>query len=247
MFFALAWGGPLWLAAELVAVKQPQAVLPAIPAVALLAAAAIDAGAARIGGRVSWFYSLGPALWPPLVAVVVPLVFVRFEDRFSWAVVVPLLVAALLGPLAWLWLRRGRVVASVLLSVATVAFIYLGFFGAFVPGLSGLRIGERIAAIAGTASSCGRPIFAAAGYPEESVVFALGPETRLVDAWSAADFLNSSGCRMAAVDIAQIAAFRQRAEDLGLIVVDRGRLRGVDLRKMRVVDIHLFIAGGPSK
>jgi hypothetical protein len=133
------------------------------------------------------------------------------------------------------------------LSVATVAFIYLGFFGAFVPGLSGLRIGERVAAMANDAASCGRPIFAAAGYPEESLVFALGSETRLVDAWSAADFLNSSGCRIAVVDIAQIAAFRQRAEDLGLTVVDHGRVRGVDLRKMRVIDIHIFMAGGPSK
>jgi hypothetical protein len=74
----------------------------------------------------------------------------------------------------------------------------------------------------------------------------LGPDTRLVDAWSAADFLNSAGCRIAAVDTSQISAFRQRAEDLGLAIVDRGRVGGFDLRKMRVVDIHLFVAGGAA-
>ncbi len=39
VFFALAWGGPLWLVAELINGKEPQWVLPAIPAVAMLAAA----------------------------------------------------------------------------------------------------------------------------------------------------------------------------------------------------------------
>jgi hypothetical protein len=73
---------------------------------------------------------------------------------------------------------------------------------------------------------------------------ALGPDTRLVDAWSAADFLNTAGCRVAAVDSSQISAFRQRSDDLGLAVVDRGSVRGFDLRKMRDANIHLFTAGG---
>ena len=82
MFFALAWGGPLWLVAELINVKEPQWVMPAIPAAAMLAGAAIEAGKAKIGGRISWFYSLGPLLWPPLVALIVPGIFFAIEGRF---------------------------------------------------------------------------------------------------------------------------------------------------------------------
>ncbi|HVY20075.1 MAG TPA: glycosyltransferase family 39 protein [Bauldia sp.] len=244
VFFALAWGGPLWLAAELVDVKEPQWVLPAIPAVVLLAAAAIDAGKAKIGGRISWFYSLGPLLWPPLVALIVPAIFLAIEDRFPWFAAAAFAVAAILGPVTWFWLHRGLLVAAALMSVATVFFIYLGFFGSFVPGLSGLRIGEQVAALARGAQPCTPQTFAAAGYPEESLVYTLGPDTRLVDAWSAADFLNTAGCRIAIVDVSQISAFRQRAEDLGLALVDRGHVSGFDLRKMRVVDVHLFVAGG---
>jgi 4-amino-4-deoxy-L-arabinose transferase-like glycosyltransferase len=247
VLFSLAWGGPLWLAAELVSIKEPQTVLPAVPAVALLAAAAIDAGATVIRGRVSWFYSLGPFIWPPLVAIVVPLVFFYLEGRIDWFGATAFLVAAILGPIAWFWIRPPTLLASVFLSAATVVFIYLGFFGSFVPGLSALRVGQNIAALAAKASPCGNPLFAATGYPEESLMLALGPATRLVDAWSAADFLNIPGCRLAAVDRSQIPPFHQRADDLGLGVSDLGHVNGFDLRKMHVVEVHLFAASGASE
>lgn len=244
VLFALAWGGPLWLAAEFISAKQPQAILPAIPAIALIAGSAIDAGATRIRGRLSWFYSLGPAVWPPLMAIAVPAVFFYFEGRFPWVAFLAFAVAAVLGPLTWVWLRNGQLFAAALLSVVAVVFIYFGFFGAFVPGLSGIRLGERVAALAKEVSPCPTPSFAGAGYPEESLVLALGPETRIVDPWSAADFLNSAGCRIAVVDTSQISSFRQRAEDLGLGLLDRGRVTGFNLRKMRGQDLHLFTGEG---
>ena len=247
VLFALAWGAPLWMVAELISAKEPQTVLPAVPAVALLAAAAIDSGATVIRGRVSWFYSLGPFIWPPLVAIVVPLVFFYLEGRMAWFGAVAFLVGAILGPVAWFWIRPSTLLASVLLSVVTVIFIYVGFFGSFVPGLSALRVSGNVAALAAKASPCPNPLFAATGYPEESMVLALGPATRLVDAWSAADFLNIPGCRLAAVDRSQIPPFHQRADDLGLGVTDLGHVSGFDLRKMHVVEVHLFAAGGLSE
>src|SRR5690606_4170894 len=60
VFFSLAAGFPLWFGAELVTAKMPLTILPAVPFVAMLAAAAVDLGTARISGRISWFYSLGP-------------------------------------------------------------------------------------------------------------------------------------------------------------------------------------------
>jgi 4-amino-4-deoxy-L-arabinose transferase-like glycosyltransferase len=244
VFFAFAWGGPLWLLAELIPTKMPQNIVPAIPVIALVAAAAIEAGACRIGGRISWFYSLGPAIWPPLVAIIIPLIFWQIEGRVPYVAIAAFAVAAFLGPVTWLWIRRGDTVAAAMLSVATVIFIYLGFFGVIVPGFGGIRIGERLAALAATVVPCSDPAFAAAGYPEESLVLALGRGTRIVDGWGAADFLNSAGCRVAAVDRSQISAFRQRAEDIGLDIVDRGQVGGVNLRKMRSADVHLFTAKG---
>ena len=102
VLFALAWGGPLWLLAELLPMKTPQNVLPAIPAVVLLAGAAIEAGASRIGGKISWFYSLGPAIWPPFTLIVVPAAFFFLEGRWLPVMLVALAAAAFLGRL------RGR-------------------------------------------------------------------------------------------------------------------------------------------
>ena len=213
VFFSLALGAPLWLAAELVTAKLPQNILPALPALAMLAAAAVDLGTARITGKISWFYSLGPLVWPPAIAIAVPLAFYFLEGSFPAAAFLALAVAAVLGPVTWLWLHRGRMVASAMMSVVAVVFIYLGIFGMILPAFTSLRVAERVAAVE---LPCQRPDYAVAGHPEESMVLVLGRGTRLVDAWSAADFLNSAGCRVAAVDRSQIGSFRQRADDLAL-------------------------------
>ena len=244
VFFALAWGLPLWLTAELMTDKLPQYVLPAIPAIAMLAAVVIDEGAARIRGRISQFYSSSPLIWPPVIAVAMPAILVALEGRFPVWAFVAFVVGGILGPVAWLWLRRGSAVAASVLAILSAMFIYLGFFGSIVPGLTSLRVAERIVAVGQAHVSCADPSFAAAGFPEESLVLMAGRGTLLSDGAGAADFLNVHGCRVAAVDTSQISSFRQRADDLGLDLVERGRVHGFDTRKMRRVDIHLFSVRG---
>ena len=244
ILFALAWGGPLWIWVEFYPEKLPQYVLPAVPMMVWLAAAAIDAGFARIGGKVSLAYSTGPLIWPPLALVVLPLAFFLIEGHLPLAAIGAFLVAALAGPLAWLWLRRERAVASTVMSVVTVAFMYLGVFGFILPGLSALRVAERIVDTARADMSCGLPRIAAAGFPEESLVFVGGRGTLLTDGFGAADFLDSNACRVAAVDTTQISSFRQRLDDLGIEAIDHGRVDGINLRKVRRVSIHLFSAAG---
>ena len=244
VFFALAWSLPLWLTAELMTDKLPQYVLPAIPAIAMLAAVVIDEGAARIRGRISQFYSSSPLIWPPVIAVAMPAIFVALEGRFpAWAFAA-FVVGGILGPVAWLWLRRGSAVAASVLAILSAMFIYLGFFGSIVPGLTSLRVAEQIVAVGQAHVSCADPSFAAAGFPEESLVLMAGRGTVLTDGAGAADFLNVRGCRVAAVDMSQISSFRQRADDLGLDLVERGRVHGFDTRKMRRADIHLFSVRG---
>lgn len=244
VLFSLALGGPLWFGAELVTAKVPQNIVPAVPAIAMLAAIAVDRGTARITGWISWFYSLGPLVWPPMIAVAVPIAFFLLEGHVPWLSLPPLVIAAALGPIAWVWLRQERLVASAAMSVATVIFIYVGVFGVVLPGFTSLRLAERVAA---WPIPCGGAEYAVAGHPEESMVFALGRGTRIVDAWTAADFLNTSGCRIAVVDRSVITSFRQRADDLGLGVVDIGRIEGFNPRRMRAVELHLFLAEGGTE
>ena len=244
VFFALAWGLPLWLAAELMTNKLPQYVLPSIPAIAMLAAVAVDEGAAHIRGRISQYYTSSPLIWPPLIALAIPAAYTAMEHRFPVAAFAAFVVAGILGPVAWLWLKRETAVAATILAIVSAAFIYLGFFGSIVPGMSSLRVAERIVAVGRAHVSCADPIFAAAGFPEESLVLLAGRATLLTDGWGAADFLNVKGCRIAAIDTTQISSFRQHADDLGLDLVERGRVDGFDTRKARRVDIHLFAVRG---
>ena len=244
VFFALVWGLPLWLVAELATNKLPQYVLPAIPAIAMLAAVAVDEGAARIRGRFSQFYTSSPLVWPPVIAIAIPLAYAAAEHSFPVWGFMAFAVGGVLGPVAWFWLRRNNGVAAVIVAIVAVAFIYLGFFGSIAPGLSSLRVAERIVAVGKANVSCADPAFVAAGFPEESMVLMAGRGTLLTDGGGAADFLNVRGCRIAAVDTTQISSFRQRADDLGLDLVERGRIKGVDTRKMRRMDIHLFSVRG---
>ena len=245
--FALAWAGPPWLVAEFWPSKLPHLILPALPALAILGGVAIDRGGARIGGWISWFYSLGPLVWPPVIAVVFPVAFWALEGRVPVLGTIWLMAAAVAGPVAWFWLRQGRVGASATLAVISAMLIYWSFFGAFLPGLGGLRISERLEATAIQAVNCSPPNFSVAGYPEESPVFVIGPSVRFVDAAGAADFLAVDGCRVAAVERGQISSFRQRADDLGLDLADHARVVGLNLRKLRRAEMHVFTLDGISR
>ncbi len=93
-----------------------------------------------------------------------------------------LMVAAVLGPVAWFWLRKGRVGPSAALAAVSAMLIYWNFFGAFLPGLGGLRISERVETATTQAVNCSSPTLSVAGYPEESAAFISGPSLRFVDA-----------------------------------------------------------------
>ncbi len=244
VMFALAWLAPPWLVAEFWPDKLPHLILPALPALAILAGVAIDRGGARISGWITWFLSLGPLVWPPVSAVVFPVALWALEGRIPVLGTIWLMVAAVLGPVAWFWLRKGRVGPSAALAAVSAMLIYWNFFGAFLPGLGGLRISERVETATTQAVNCSSPTLSVAGYPEESAAFISGPSLRFVDAAGAADFLAVDGCRVAAVERGQISSFRQRADDLGLELTDHARVVGVNLRKLRRAEMHVFALDG---
>jgi 4-amino-4-deoxy-L-arabinose transferase-like glycosyltransferase len=95
--FTLAWGVPYWAAIELIPAKLPHLALPAVPAIAIVAATAVDVGATRIGGWASWFYSLGPLVWPPLLAVAIPVAFFAVEGSFPYLAFAAMAIGAVVA------------------------------------------------------------------------------------------------------------------------------------------------------
>ncbi len=238
--FALSASLPLWIVAELIPEKLPHYVLPAFPAIALIAGLAVDEGAARVTGRPSWFYSLGPVLVAILLAVGAPLLAYFLEGQVPY-VALPFLVAGVvLGAVAWLRLRKGEQVASAALSAGAAVVLYAGVFGFVLPELDHLRLSSRILQAAARAGSCAPVEYAASGFVEPSLVFLAPAEPRFLDAASTADFLAKDGCRIAIVEAGQISSFRQRAEDLGVEVTAIGRASGFDLGNGRWAVLRAF-------
>jgi 4-amino-4-deoxy-L-arabinose transferase-like glycosyltransferase len=249
IFFALAWGAPLWLAMELLSEKHPQNVLPVLPAIAIVAAAAVDAGATRIGGWFTALFSIGLFMWPGalLAASVWAAVTFAGTGEVPTLAIVPFALAVALGVLAWLRLRQERPIASAVTAIGGAAIIYVGIFGILMPGLKVIRVAERVVSAGQTVARCANPSLAVAGFPEESVSLAAGQNVAFVDGAAAAQYLAGPGCKVAAVDGVAISSFRQRAEDLGIALSDPIRVTGFDFRKFRALDINVFaVDGGPA-
>ena len=75
-------------------------------------------------------------------------------------------------------------------------------------------------------AGCPRPVAAAAGFHEPSLVFLAGTSTQLTDGAGAAEFLRRGGCRFAFVESRHERSFAQRAEALGLRYTLGPRIEG---------------------
>lgn len=202
--FALGWIVPTWLVFELSVTKLPHYVLPTYPAIALLAAAALeDRYGWKDAAAVRW-----RAWWPAIpwgiatLALPVAVAAVPFLLQHE-QVPLPARIAALLAiPIAFgvlVAVRRLQPERALLLGVAAAIVLYVPAYGFVFPNLTGLWLSPRVAEAIETHSPCPDPQTAAAGYHEPSLVFAIGADLELTDGTGAADFLLEGGCRIAIV------------------------------------------------
>jgi 4-amino-4-deoxy-L-arabinose transferase-like glycosyltransferase len=220
--FLLAWVVPAWVLFELVPTKLPHYVLPLYPALALLAGRAL----AEV-----------PALALPRA--------MRFADRavgVLWSAVT--LALALLIVALPVYLGNGEhdaavvgaavmlVIAVVLfaprrhLLVAPLAFAFVLSAATVLPGLDGLWLSPAAAALVGRdPPPKGEPLVAV-GYSEPSLVFLLGPRTRLLTPPAAAVALAHGG--RALVSERDLGAFETALAARGLVAEPEGAVAGLD-------------------
>nr|WP_321525654.1 glycosyltransferase family 39 protein [uncultured Cohaesibacter sp.] len=207
VFFALAWIIPSWIIFEIVPTKLPHYVLPAMPALALLMAEALEARAtswASIWGKIV-------ALLIPVVAVVMglgaPIGLIFLEGTINPAAFGLGLVASGLGLLSYAVLTRGRVMAAFILACFVAPILYLSLHGTIFPELRSVWISNQLQEAAQKVKPCESVEIASAGYSEPSLVFLTGTDTVLTDGKGAASFLLEAGCRLAIVEKRQQQAF----------------------------------------
>jgi 4-amino-4-deoxy-L-arabinose transferase-like glycosyltransferase len=212
--FLLAWLVPAWIAFELMLSKLPHFVLPLYPAIAVLIAGIIDPHIlARtrwlVRGTMWWF--VFPAL-AGVASIAVMMGIGRQLGLFAWPFVAG---AMIFGLLAWRLYEVDGAERAVLRAVIAALFLTVGVFGVMLPMLNVLFPSATLAQAVRT-RECPRPMVAAAGFHEPSLVFQFGTETRLTDASGAADFLRGGSCRVAIVEARHERSFAIRAEGIGL-------------------------------
>jgi 4-amino-4-deoxy-L-arabinose transferase-like glycosyltransferase len=236
--FLLAWLVPSWLVFELVVTKLPHYVLPLYPAIAILIARAIDAGALSrnrwlVSGTMWWF--IGP-LVVGLAGIITLAVIGRQFGLMAW----PLSGgAAVMGLLAWRLYEADGAEHSLLRAVASAVLSAIALFGFVIPMLGYLFPSPTLARVLRD-SGCAHPVAAAAGYQEPSLVFLAGTDTGLTDSVGAAEFLRGGECRFAFVEQRQEKSFAQRADAIGLRYTGVTRIEAMNVSTGQPITIAVY-------
>ena len=241
--FMLAWAIPCWLMFELVPTKLPHYVLPAFPALMLLAGAKICEGLPpiKLSGRVVFAVLWGlVGLGLAAAAVLLPqkLGFgldLTLLPMAGGIVLAGLLMAALM--LQWQW--QQAVLAGALLALVTWPPLVLRV----APELDQLWLSRNVAALVGRLGVNG-PV-ASGGYGEPSLVFLLGTGTKLTDGMGAADFLAAHRSNLTIISDVEQERFQQKAQELGLHPVALGEVRGLNYSRGKPTILTVYAEQNP--
>ncbi|MEO1656845.1 MAG: glycosyltransferase family 39 protein [Pseudomonadota bacterium] len=227
MAFLISWIVPTWIIFEIVATKLPHYVLPAYPALAILAAIGVRDAASLLESKgVRRGHMAVLALFAIVTLALAALPYIGVSEMGGEMVTPAHIATTLLGLVCLvvgLWAFRQPTIKRVsYASLAPLAY-YAVVLGGALPQLHTMWPAQTIAKVASKIEGCAEIQFATAGYREPSNVFYLGTETLLTDGEGAAAFLRkNTACGVVIID-------RREAEEF-----DAGT-RGLRLRELAVV------------
>lgn len=239
--FLLAWIVPFWAVLEVIPTKLPHYLLPAYPALALLAAAALVKGVRRP----AWLDIASALLWGAAsLALAAALVMAprKLGDSFSaMGIIVALVLLVGSGALIRRALRArsgdGETLAA---GAALLALIVLvPVFALVTPGLDALWVSRGAASLVAPLRQPGHAV-AVAGYSEPSLIFLLGTDTKLVDGAAAAEFLVADPTAIVLIEGRAEGGFRRAAEEAELTPREIGRVAGLDYSNGRLTVLTLY-------
>lgn len=245
--FLLAWLVPAWIVFELTPTKLPHYVLPLYPAIAILAAMAIErAGDALQRGRMRF-----ALYWLPLFPVIVVAVGAGgaiWQKQppgllFFFCAPIVLALAFVMARLVK-WIRlRALAFAAPPLALALYAGVYGGVLTG--PPMTAFALSPRLDAALERAKlaapGCADLAPASTSYREPSLVFLTRTDLKMFDAEQAAAFLREAPCRVALVEGRIEERFRTALGDAPAQVVER--VQGVNINGGRKLDIGLYLRG----
>jgi 4-amino-4-deoxy-L-arabinose transferase-like glycosyltransferase len=229
--YLVAWATSAFILFEFVPTKLPHYILPAYPALAILAALWIAETAEGTETRWQRFFRIVACVQFGLAVLLFASVPFVLPQKFgasspSWT-----LLSAFLGVLAgtaavfllWRRERRAALAAAGLSALIFYPMIVLGM----APQLKQLWISERVAVLVARDARPHDPPLVSAGYAEPSLLFVLGGTTRISTGEGAANITAGQG-GVALVTDDQRSAFLTRLAELQAIAVPVEQLSGFD-------------------
>lgn len=240
--FLLAWALPFWLVLELVPTKLPNYLLPAFPALALMAGRALADGVAVAPG---WLGRGVVAVWT-LASLLIAATLTFTPMRLGLGIdVAGAVAAAVIVVYGFYTLRAAwRMPASTLgARSALLALLALPLaIGIEAPRLNPLWLSREAAAMVARARPPpGLPV-AAVGDAEPSLVFMLGTRTALVSPAAAADLVAAAPDMLTLVESREDQAFRRALGTHGLKPEAIARVAGLDYSNGRRMVLTLYRA-----
>jgi 4-amino-4-deoxy-L-arabinose transferase-like glycosyltransferase len=242
--FSIAWALPSWIVFELVPTKLPHYVLPLYPALGLLAArAAFALAEGGIPRFRKWdsrlalgaFAVIALAIGGGLVALPLAL-----DGRFSWAALIPLAASVILSAYALVRCQQARVVGALAAAIIGAAFVFGPAAQWVMPGVDALWVSRAAARLIEAKAGAGKPIVAASGYHEPSLVFILGRKTRLIGPEESAQAMRRDPTLLALIGADKDRRFRAALGDDAARLVGLGRVRGFNYSKGGWVTLTLY-------
>jgi 4-amino-4-deoxy-L-arabinose transferase-like glycosyltransferase len=237
--FLLAWLLPSWIVFEIVITKLPHYVLPLYPAIAILIAGILEAGALAkyrwmVHGTVGWF------VFPAAIAVATVVGFFIFNRELGLLAWPTAAVAVVLSLFAWWLYEADGPERSLLRAMAASVFVAITVYAIVFPSIPALFPSELIAKEI-RATGCSDPRVASNfSYQEPSLVFLVGTHTRFTDGGGAADFLRAGACRFALIDPRNERSFVAHANAIGLRYTLMQRIEGYNISIGKKVAMTLF-------
>jgi 4-amino-4-deoxy-L-arabinose transferase-like glycosyltransferase len=239
--FALAWLIPAWLVFEITPTKLVHYTLPAYPALAILAAAALRA---PLGPRVRWIGAGLAAFAGTVLAAGVGYLMSLYGDPSDLpaAIVAAVLLAAAGLAGAYMLVRR-EATTAIAVAIALAVLGHAALVAGLAPRLEPLWLSKRTEDVLARARLLPRqgiapsPI-AVAGYAEPSLVFGVGTATNLGDALDAANAISDG--RAAVVEAREEKAFEEAAAGLHVVPRRVGQVKGLDYSTGKKTTLNIY-------
>lgn len=229
--FFLFWAVTGFAMFELVPTKLPHYILPAYPALAVLAALWIAEENTRPQSRWRNMFRYASCAIFALGTLAIAAAPFVLPARFGaaappWALTAAALAAAL-GGVAIFLVLRGRKMMALALACLCALVLYPTLVLGVAPELRPLWISERVAALTKHDARPHDPPLVSAGYAEPSLLFRLGGDTRLSTGEGAANISAAQG-GLVLVEDRERGAFLAHLDELDAFAVPLDQFSGFD-------------------